>query len=311
MEKEVTRLAEQLLEKNISIESFTKQLLKQRKEFDSSVRKFEESALRLRQESEELVREKEKEVTRLEKDHREDLSEFKKREIDLEEQLASRLNEVDNFQRELLHLRGQGQVKDKEIEELKDGISRMHEDHSKELSKVMLDSRVKRRSGMNISSYSSSSLKDIEEAQGSSIIKAKSLERRNSNEVMGPSGLPIVKEELAVSQGRIEDEEEDIEIKELILHYESMIEELKKNKSDEVFLASKKIEGLKLNLEQKQQELIETLNRFSPLMELQVNRADIHEERRVKIQQSQRADVAILEVLLGKYGIVSLRPKHQ
>lgn len=86
----------------------------------------------------------------------------------------------------------------------------MHEDHSKELSKVMLDSRVKRRSGMNISSYSSSSLKDIEEAQGSSIIRARSIERRNSSDVMGPSGLPVVKEELAVSQGHIEEDEEDI-----------------------------------------------------------------------------------------------------
>jgi hypothetical protein len=56
----------------------------------------------------------------------------------------------------------------------------MHEDHSKELSKVMIDSRVKRRSGMNISSYSSSSLKDIEDAQGSSIIRVTSMERRNS-----------------------------------------------------------------------------------------------------------------------------------
>lgn len=84
----------------------------------------------------------------------------------------------------------------------------MHEDHSKELSKVMLDSRVKRRSGMNISSYSSSSLKDIEDAQGSSIIKAQSLERKNSsNEVLTPSGLPVVKEELAVSHGHIDDEE--------------------------------------------------------------------------------------------------------
>lgn len=72
-------------------------------------------------------------------------------------------------------------MKDREIEELKESITRMHEDHSKELSKVMLDSRVKRRSGLNISSYSSSSLKDIEEAQGSSIIKAQSLDRKNSS----------------------------------------------------------------------------------------------------------------------------------
>ena len=109
------------------------------------------------------------------------------------------------------------------MEELKDNINRMHEDHSKELSKVMIDSRVKRRSGMNISSYSSSSLKDIDDAQGSSIIRVTSMESRNGGEISGPGGLPVVKEELAVSQGQL-DEEDDIEIKELILHYESMIE---------------------------------------------------------------------------------------
>jgi predicted nucleic acid-binding Zn-ribbon protein len=71
------------------------------------------------------------------------------------------MNDLDNAKREINHIKEQISFKDKEIEELKDNISRMHEDHSKSLSKVMLDSRVKRRSGMNISSYSSSSLKDI------------------------------------------------------------------------------------------------------------------------------------------------------
>ena len=70
----------------------------------------------------------------------------------------------------------------------------MHEDHSKELSKVMIDSRVKRRSGMNISSYSSSSLKDIDDAQGSSIIRFTSMEKKNSNEIIGHGELPVVKE---------------------------------------------------------------------------------------------------------------------
>lgn len=40
MEKELTRLAEELLEKNISIETFTKELLKQRKIAESSEKKF-------------------------------------------------------------------------------------------------------------------------------------------------------------------------------------------------------------------------------------------------------------------------------
>ena len=47
---------------------------------------------------------------------------------------------------------------------------------------------------MNISSYSSSSLKDIDDAQGSSIIKAHSMEKKGSMEAIGPGGLPIVKE---------------------------------------------------------------------------------------------------------------------
>lgn len=190
-------------------------------------------------------------------------------------------------------MKEQGKIKDKEIEELKDNIGRMHEDHSKELSKVMLDSRVKRRSGMNISSYSSSSLKDLEDAQGSSIIRVTSMDKKPSGELQGPGGLPVVKEELAVSQGNLDDEE-DIEIKELIMHYETMIDELKKSKANELSIASQKIDTLKFNLEQKQQELIEALTRFEPLLELQVNRGNIEEERRAKIEQAQRSNISIL-----------------
>lgn len=85
-------------------------------------------------------------------------------------------------------------VKEKEIEDLKENMNRMHDDHSKELSKVMTESRVKRRSGLNISSYSSSSLKDIEEAQGSSILKADKMERKSSFSNEGSGRLPTVKE---------------------------------------------------------------------------------------------------------------------
>lgn len=42
-------MAEQLLEKNISIESFTKELLKQRKQTDQNERKFEETISKLKQ----------------------------------------------------------------------------------------------------------------------------------------------------------------------------------------------------------------------------------------------------------------------
>jgi hypothetical protein len=90
-----------------------------------------------------------------------------------------------------------------------------------------------------------------------------------------------------------------------------MIEELKKNKLNEIELANQKIESLKATLDQKQHEIIELLNRFSPLVELQLNRPSIDEDRRAKIEQTQKADVAILQVLLEKYQIVSLRPKKK
>ena len=90
-----------------------------------------------------------------------------------------------------------------------------------------------------------------------------------------------------------------------------MIEELKKNKANELSIASQKIDTLKYNLNQKQEELVEALNRFEPLLELQRNRPNIEEERRIKIEQSQKTNIAILEVLLDKYGIVSLKPKNR
>ena len=45
-----------------------------------------------------------------------------------------------------------------------------------------------------------------------------------------------------------------------------MIEELKKNKANELSIASQKIDTLKFNLSQKQEELVEALNRFEPLL---------------------------------------------
>ena len=167
--------------------------------------------------------------------HKADIEENIEKNIQLQETLSSRENELENVQRELDYIKKNMDLKEREIDELKDNINRMHDDHSKELSKVMTESRVKRRSGLNISSYSSSSLKDIEEPQGSSILKGDKFERKSSYSGEGSGRLPIVKEELAVSHGEIDGEDdEDIEIKELILHYESMIEELKKNKANEL-----------------------------------------------------------------------------
>ena len=95
------------------------------------------------------------------------------------------------------------------------------------------------------------------------------------------------------------------------MHYESMIEELKKNKANELSIASQKIDTLKYNLNQKQQELIEALQRFEPLLELRKDRGNMEAERAQKIEESMKTNVAILDVLLNKYGIVSLKPKNR
>ena len=57
----------------------------------------------------------------------------------------------------------------------------------------MIDSRVKRRSRVNISSYSSSSLNEIDDPQGSSILKGNSMERKSSLSNSGSGRLPTVK----------------------------------------------------------------------------------------------------------------------
>lgn len=59
---------------------------------------------------------------------------------------------------------------------MKDSIKRNEEDHAKEISKVMSESKIKRKSMKNISSLSS--FKDIEDAQGSSMIRSGNIRRR-------------------------------------------------------------------------------------------------------------------------------------
>lgn len=77
MEKELNRLAEQLLEKNISIESFTKELLKQKKNSDMTERRYEEILANQKIDFEDQIREKEKELARIEKYHKEDIMQIK------------------------------------------------------------------------------------------------------------------------------------------------------------------------------------------------------------------------------------------
>jgi site-specific recombinase len=52
LEKELTRLAEELLNKNISIESFTKELARQQRHTDSTRRTYEDAIAKLKQEQE-------------------------------------------------------------------------------------------------------------------------------------------------------------------------------------------------------------------------------------------------------------------
>lgn len=59
------------------------------------------------------------------------------------------------------------------------------------------------------------------------------------------------------------------------MHYESLIEELKRNKVTELSIANNKIESLKQSLNEKQQEILDLLNRFSPLMEYKMSHEDI------------------------------------
>lgn len=51
-----------------------------------------------------------------------------------------------------------------------------------------------------------------------------------------------------------------------------MIEELKKNKADELEIANGKIDTLNENLLQKEREIEEALRKFSPLMDIHINR---------------------------------------
>jgi hypothetical protein len=196
------------------------------------------------------------------------------------------------------------------IRELKDSINRKEEDHAKEISKVMSESKVRRKSAKNLSSYSS--FKDIEEAQGSSIIKSGNLKRQSSILDEGMAlHLPVVREEenLTKSQHFPSGEDENFDMKEIIVHYESLIEELKRNKMTELSISNNKIESLKQSLNEKQQEILDLLNRFSPLMEYKIHKEEIDEERRRKIQEHQKGDIDLLEVMLQKYDIVALRRK--
>ena len=59
-------------------------------------------------------------------------------------------------------------------------------------------------------------------------------------------------------------------------------------------LSNQRIESLKVHLEQKDNELTDALNRFSPLLELQMNREPIEEEKRARLTENLKGDISIL-----------------
>ena len=56
-----------------------------------------------------------------------------------------------------------------------------------------------------------------------------------------------------------------------------MILEQKKKMETEIEISNNRIESLKRNLQQKQEELIEILTKFSPLLDFKMNKASIEE----------------------------------
>ena len=70
-------MAEQLIEKNISIDSFTKELLKLRRNAEFSERKYEELIAKMKLDYEDQLREKDREFAKIESYHKEDIIQLK------------------------------------------------------------------------------------------------------------------------------------------------------------------------------------------------------------------------------------------
>lgn len=87
--------------------------------------------------------------------------------------------------RELEHEKIISHEKTMTIEELKDNLNKMHEDHAREMSKMMSESRVKRRSMKNLSEISS--LRDLA-GDNSGNPSKKIFARQNSINQEGSSG---------------------------------------------------------------------------------------------------------------------------
>jgi hypothetical protein len=56
-------------------------------------------------------------------------------------------------------------------------------------------------------------------------------------------------------------------------------------------------------LEEKEQELLDILTKFSPLVKIHAGEKSFEEDRKERIERHWKADVALLDVLLRKYKI--------
>jgi hypothetical protein len=63
-------------------------------------------------------------------------------------------------------------------------------------------------------------------------------------------------------------QEESTELTKLVVHYDAIIEGMKKSHETELELLRHKITGLSKNLDEKQQETLDILTRFSPLVKI-------------------------------------------
>ena len=117
---------------------------------------------------------------KMEKDLKQEIVDLRANEVDLQERIATLENTLETLNRDYVHLKDVLRQKEDEIVDLKNNVSKLHDEHDKHISKVMTDSRVKRKSLKNLSS-SVSSLKDLSytdlnnQKNNSSIIRKESI----------------------------------------------------------------------------------------------------------------------------------------
>lgn len=101
MEKEIGKLAEELLEKSISIDQFTKDILKMRKNLETTEKRYEGKIARQEADNDRKIREMEESIKKMEKYYKEEIADMRKRELELAEIIASKEHENETLGREL------------------------------------------------------------------------------------------------------------------------------------------------------------------------------------------------------------------